>query len=361
MEVQAVVKLGVAEVAAAGLVVDYPVIVLPRYGAAVYPIYPPAYVELFPGGQLKGQGGQAAYAEGHLGLLRHKAPRLYLLHYCPRRGLYLADKPCAERHVPGAGKQHPVVMGGHERRHYAVYYLVALCAAKRLYVPLQRLLYEGIQRAVAEDAFVQRPLLEFPPLGGPEAVGHEVVEGAGVVSFEARGGAEEGIPVQLKRKLVAEGLRGAAVVQGVLKALQRVAVFRFPGVPCVKRPQPFPGRKVVAVGAQLLRKAGDSPLRAYRGQRLKVGMQAHIWKYLPYPVHQRSGQGGVRPRAHGIGYVQKFLWGGEGTVKIHKLPLRLFRAAAPGLCAHRGEVVKLPVVYHAVVVEVVGEAALVCA
>ena len=167
MEAQAVVKPGVAEVAAAGLVVDYPVIILPRYGAAVYPVYPPAYVEPFAGRQLKGQGGQAAHAEGHLGLLRHKAPRLYLLDYCPGRGLHLADKPCAERHVPGAGKQHPVVMGSHERRHYAVYYLVALCAAKRLYVPLQRLLYEGVQRAVAEGALVQRPLLEFPPLCGP--------------------------------------------------------------------------------------------------------------------------------------------------------------------------------------------------
>ena len=130
-----------------------------------------------------------------------------------------------------------------------------------------------------------------------------MVEGAGVVAFKAGGGAEEGIPVQLKRKLVAEGLRGAAVVQGVLKALQCVAVFRFPGVPRVKRHKPFPGRKVVAVGAQLLRKAGNSPLRAYGGQRLKVGMQAHLWKYFPYPVHQRRGQGSVRPRAHGIGYV----------------------------------------------------------
>ena len=69
---------------------------------------------------------------------------------------------------------------------------------------------------------------------------------------------------------MAEGLRGAAVVQGVLKALQCVAVFRFPGVPRIKRHKPFPGRKVVAVGAQLLRKAGDSPLRAYGGQRLTV-------------------------------------------------------------------------------------------
>ena len=118
---------------------------------------------------------------------------------------------------------------------------------------------------MAEDALVQRPLPEFPPLGGPEAVGHEVVEGAGVVAFKAGGGAEEGIPVQLKRKLVAEGLRGAAVIQGVLKALQCLAVFRFPGVPCVKLPQPLPWGKVVAVGAQLLRKAGNSPLRAYGG------------------------------------------------------------------------------------------------